>query len=32
MEMPVAETRYLLAKYPYIEDMMRGKEGFVIEV
>ena len=32
MEMPVAETRYLLAKYPYIEDMMKGKEGFVIEV
>ena len=32
MEMPVAETRYLLAKYPSIEDMMRGKEGFVIEV
>lgn len=32
MEMPVAETRYLLAKYPYIEDMMHGKEGFVIEI
>jgi len=32
MEMPVAETRYLLAKYPYIEELMNGKEGFVIEV
>lgn len=32
MEMPVAETRYLLAKYPYIEDMMKDKKGFVIEV
>lgn len=32
MEMPVAETRYLLAKYPYIEYMMKDKKGFVIEV
>jgi signal-transduction protein with cAMP-binding, CBS, and nucleotidyltransferase domain len=32
MEMPVAETRYLLAKDPYIEDMMKDKKGFVIEV
>ena len=30
MEMPVAETRYLLAKYPYIEQLMKEREGFVI--
>lgn len=32
MEMPVAETRYLLAKYPYIEQAMADRMGFVIEV
>jgi hypothetical protein len=32
MEMPVAETRYLLAKYPYVEALMTDRSGFVLEM
>ena len=32
MEMPVAETRYLLAKYPYVEALMADRSGFVLEM
>lgn len=30
LEMPIAETRYLLSKYPEVEEFMRDRSGYVL--
>ncbi|MDG1253018.1 MAG: hypothetical protein P8N56_05000 [Schleiferiaceae bacterium] len=32
LEMPIAETRYLLSKYPQVEDFMKERSGYVLSL